>query len=311
MALVSLAGRFERDGADPASADLLLAGCRAQDAASFRAFVVLYQRAVFACLSRIVGGAGGSSVDDLAQETFLRAYRAFPGFDPAGPARVSTWLLTIARADTRREIVVGSRAVAVAEPGAHLRWRGDDVTQDAGDIFYRVERGERFVVHTPAGDVAVLGTCFRVRVETNGSTNRDEERTDMNARDVKVGLVGAASALLATVVVYEGKVAVSQAGQTTSAAASATQLTAGQSARLDASGVHVGAGVGSKTGAAAESAASTGEESLLAANANLSQAIGDYHRRLDAITAEKAALQQKLTSAQQQLAAAGTTRARR
>jgi hypothetical protein len=205
-----------------------------------------------------------------------------------------------ARAETRREIAVGTRAVAVAEPGAHLTWRGDDVTQDEGDIFYRVERGERFVVHTPAGDVAVLGTCFRVRVGTNGNATGNEESTDMNARDVKVGLVGAASALLATVVVYEGKVAVSHAGQPTSAA-SATQLTAGQSARLDASGVHVGAGA--KDGG--EGASATGDESLLAANANLSQAIGEYNRRLNAITAEKVTLQQKLTSAQEQLAAAG------
>jgi RNA polymerase sigma-70 factor (ECF subfamily) len=49
---------------------------------------------VFACVSRIVGR--GPEVEDLAQETFVRAYRAFPGFDPGGPATVSTWLLTIA-----------------------------------------------------------------------------------------------------------------------------------------------------------------------------------------------------------------------
>ncbi len=208
-----------------------------------------------------------------------------------------------ARAETRREIAVGGRAVAVAEPGAHLKWRGDEVTQDAGDIFYRVERGERFVVHTPAGDVAVLGTCFRVRVGPSGNENGSEEGTDMNARDMKVGLASAASALLATVVVYEGKVAISHAGQTTSAAASATQLTAGQSARLDSSGVHVGAGAGAKDGG--EGSGGTGDESLLAANANLSQAIGEYNRRLNAITAEKATLQQKLTSAQEQLAASG------
>jgi RNA polymerase sigma-70 factor (ECF subfamily) len=35
-------------------------------------------------------------VEDLAQETFLRAFRALPSFDPVGAARASTWLLTIA-----------------------------------------------------------------------------------------------------------------------------------------------------------------------------------------------------------------------
>ena len=61
---------------------------------AFRAFVVRYERMVFALLSRMLGH--GSEVEDLAQETFVRAYRAFPQFDLAGPAKPSTWLLTIA-----------------------------------------------------------------------------------------------------------------------------------------------------------------------------------------------------------------------
>ena len=68
--------------------------CRAQDPMAFRAFVVRYERMVFALLSRMMGH--GSEVEDLAQETFVRAYRAFPEFDPSGPAKASTWLLTIA-----------------------------------------------------------------------------------------------------------------------------------------------------------------------------------------------------------------------
>lgn len=67
---------------------------RAMDPIAMRAFVVRYQRQVFALLSRVMGP--GAHVEDAAQETFLRAFRALPGFDPAGPARVSTWLLTIA-----------------------------------------------------------------------------------------------------------------------------------------------------------------------------------------------------------------------
>jgi len=61
---------------------------------AFRAFVVRHERMVFGLLSRMLGR--GPEVEDLAQETFVRAYRAFPGFDPDGPAKVSTWLLTIA-----------------------------------------------------------------------------------------------------------------------------------------------------------------------------------------------------------------------
>jgi RNA polymerase sigma-70 factor, ECF subfamily len=64
------------------------------DPIAFRAFVVRYERPVFALLSRLVGR--GPELEDLAQETFLRAFRALPGFDLDGAARPSTWLLTIA-----------------------------------------------------------------------------------------------------------------------------------------------------------------------------------------------------------------------
>jgi RNA polymerase sigma-70 factor (ECF subfamily) len=68
--------------------------CMRGDPLAFRAFVVRYERPVFALLSRMLGR--GPHVEDLAQETFLRAYKAFPSFDPDGAARPSTWLLTIA-----------------------------------------------------------------------------------------------------------------------------------------------------------------------------------------------------------------------
>jgi len=59
--------------------------------------VAFHQRLVFAAIGRIVGpGHGQIHVEDLAQEVFLKALRALPRFDPAGPAKVSTWLLTIA-----------------------------------------------------------------------------------------------------------------------------------------------------------------------------------------------------------------------
>ncbi len=70
---------------------------------AFRAFVVRYQRPVFALLSRMLGT--GPHVEDLAQETFLRAFRAFPGFDVNAKAKPSTWILTIATRlalDTRK-----------------------------------------------------------------------------------------------------------------------------------------------------------------------------------------------------------------
>ncbi len=104
----------------------------------------------------------------------------------------------------RQTVAIGRRGLAVLEPGAdvqyHVGWTGAaEVTQRAGSVFYRVERGGAFVVHTPAGDVTVHGTCFRVEVT---------EGKDMKA--MKSGLVGASvgAALTAAVLVtvFEGKV---------------------------------------------------------------------------------------------------------
>ncbi len=95
--------RAER-GVPPGLDAAVLTRCRAQDPVAFRAFVVRYQNMVFALLSRMLGHS--AEVEDLAQETFMRAYRAFPTFELDGAAKASTWLLTIATRlalDSRRK----------------------------------------------------------------------------------------------------------------------------------------------------------------------------------------------------------------
>lgn len=72
----------------------VLERCRAGDPLAFRAFVVRFERPVFSLLSRVLGR--GPHIDDLAQETFIKAHRALPGFEPRGTAKLSTWLYTIA-----------------------------------------------------------------------------------------------------------------------------------------------------------------------------------------------------------------------
>jgi hypothetical protein len=71
------------------------------------------------------------------------------------------------------------------------------VEQSRGDVFYRVDPADPFVVRTGSGTVTVVGTCFRVEV------------MDMNS--IIAGAIGsAAGALVASTVlvtVYEGKVA--------------------------------------------------------------------------------------------------------
>ena len=126
-------------------------------------------------------------------------------------------------AEARTEARLGRRAIAVAEAEAALRWQIDrdgaaTVDHTAGDVFYRVDRGGPFVVHTPAGDVRVTGTCFRIEV------------TPMNKKHVLVsGAAGAALAAAVVITVYEGHVV----AETRSAR---TELAAGAQAAIGPDG---------------------------------------------------------------------------
>jgi RNA polymerase sigma-70 factor (ECF subfamily) len=77
--------------------ELTLARAKRGEPSAERALVERYQRRVFALLGRMLGPSGrAADVEDVAQETFLRAFRALPRFDRRGRARLSTWILTIA-----------------------------------------------------------------------------------------------------------------------------------------------------------------------------------------------------------------------
>jgi hypothetical protein len=123
-------------------------------------------------------------------------------------------------ASQRTTAVLGARGTVVAEPASDLTWRVDDggaadVTQRTGNVFYRVERGGPFVVHTPAGDVRVIGTCFRIEVEP----------MTPKTKLLLAGLAGAAIASTVLITVYEGHVI----AETRSAR---TELAAGSQATL-------------------------------------------------------------------------------
>jgi hypothetical protein len=179
----------------------------------------------------------------------------------------------------RREAMLGARAAAVLEPGAHVAWDGEDVQQDKGDVFYRVEPGRAFRVHTPAGEVEVKGTCFRVKM--------------MNRRDLKSGTVGAAAAAIALVGVYEGKVAVSRARER-------VEVHAGEAATTGPDGVQrTQGGVWGEQAFDADNA-----DPALAANQNLADSVRDYKQRLEAIEAQRTRLEKQLKTAQDALAIA-------
>jgi len=188
----------------------------------------------------------------------------------------------IAKADHDRiEVKLGDRAIAVLEPGAELKWNGPHVEQTKGDVFYRVEKGDGFDVHTAEGDVAVKGTCFRVKLKGD----------EMATRDWKMGALGALGASALFVGVYEGKVAVSHANES-------KMVTAGQAAGVSSGQSVVVADM--ETGAAGLNAERAGDP-LMAANRNLVDTVSEYRKRLEAIEGEKKDLAERLKGAEKDL----------
>ncbi|HEY4182455.1 MAG TPA: FecR domain-containing protein [Kofleriaceae bacterium] len=169
-------------------------------------------------------------------------------------------------ASTRTEVAIGDRAVAVLEAGARVQWDGDRVEQSRGDVFYRVEHGGAFVVHTPSADAQVLGTCFRINVE---------QESEMKRRDLGAGAIGAVAAVAVVIGVYEGKVQVSHADQ-------AVTVRAGESAIADGSGVH---------------ATSTTVAKPTSAGAGSARTEADLKAKIADLDKEKALLESELTSA--------------
>lgn len=78
-------------GSEPSDESLAVAAA-AGDAEAFRQLVKRYERPVFGLVVRLVRDR--ETAEDLAQEAFLRAFRALPSYDPT--RRFASWLLRIA-----------------------------------------------------------------------------------------------------------------------------------------------------------------------------------------------------------------------
>lgn len=113
---------------DPPELSLgVLQRAKAGEEAACRAFLARYRTMVGALLHRMLSTAGLQSlVEDLAQETFLRAFRALPRFDPEGPARLSTWLLRIAARLAINELKRRRPRVVPTQPDALAGSRSAD-----------------------------------------------------------------------------------------------------------------------------------------------------------------------------------------
>jgi RNA polymerase sigma-70 factor (ECF subfamily) len=71
---------------------LLVAHAKAGDSAAFEALVRRYRKRIFALALHVTGSS--SEADDIAQEVFLKAYRALPQFE--GRSQFFTWVYRMA-----------------------------------------------------------------------------------------------------------------------------------------------------------------------------------------------------------------------
>lgn len=137
------AARREREpgSAAPAELDeLTLRRAQRGEPAACRALVERYQRPVFALLHRMMGAARRDRVEDLAQETFLSVFRSLGQFAPLGPARLSSWILTIASRRAIDELRRGGEATAALEAERLVSPARADDRARRRDLGQRVER---------------------------------------------------------------------------------------------------------------------------------------------------------------------------
>jgi RNA polymerase sigma-70 factor (ECF subfamily) len=117
------------DGGDRLLVERTLAG----DTRAFELLVLKYQRRIQRLIARMVRDT--DLVDDIAQETFIRAYRALHQF--RGDAQFYTWLYRIAintakkfLIDLKRDPVVTESAIRPADEGDETSAAGNEPMSD-------------------------------------------------------------------------------------------------------------------------------------------------------------------------------------
>jgi RNA polymerase sigma-70 factor (ECF subfamily) len=100
--------------------DLTLRRAQQGERAALEQLVERYHPMVHALVWRMACAHGDSHVADLVQDSLVRVLQSLARFDPAGPARLSTWILTIAT----RVVLNDRRRVAPRdarlEPSAYI-----------------------------------------------------------------------------------------------------------------------------------------------------------------------------------------------
>ena len=83
---------------------------------AWRELIARFERPVYGLIWRMMAGRARHRVEDLTQETFVRVLGGLPRFDPAGPATLSTWILTIAARLVLNELRRAEATELASEP---------------------------------------------------------------------------------------------------------------------------------------------------------------------------------------------------
>ena len=62
------------------------------DLAAYREFVEAFERPIHHTVYRLVGSRFGADVEDIAQDIFMKLFRALPQFDPQRGTKLSSWV---------------------------------------------------------------------------------------------------------------------------------------------------------------------------------------------------------------------------
>lgn len=109
---------------------MLVARARLGDAAAFEMLVVKYQRRIERLIARMVRDP--DLVQDVAQETFIRAYRAIPQF--RGDSAFYTWLYRIAINSAKKALVDIKRDPLVSEGSLHGPDDGEETSRAENEL---------------------------------------------------------------------------------------------------------------------------------------------------------------------------------
>lgn len=119
--------------------ELTLAAARRGDQAALAELIHLHGRDVYALVGRMMVRYP-QRVEDLSQDTLIKVIRGLPRFDPRGPAKLSTWILTIATRTCidalRRERPTPVLADTAALPGLNST---PEQVAEARELAHRVQ----------------------------------------------------------------------------------------------------------------------------------------------------------------------------